>query len=153
MITDGKKWHYLVVKKLPALLRRITSNHKGDFYQLNCFDSYSTEKNIKKHEKVFKNHGYCYVEMPNEDKKILTYNPGEKSIKVLFIIYSDFECLFEKMSLYHNNPDFKGLLEKISLYHNNPEKSSAIKEFMHLHSGYSLFTKFSLDSTKNMLDC
>ena len=48
MITDGKKWHYLVVKKLPALLRGITSNHKGDFYQLNCFDSYSTEKNIQK---------------------------------------------------------------------------------------------------------
>ena len=26
MITDGKKWHYLAVKKLSALLRRITSN-------------------------------------------------------------------------------------------------------------------------------
>ena len=26
MITDGKKWHYLVVKKLFALLRRTTSN-------------------------------------------------------------------------------------------------------------------------------
>ena len=25
MIPDGKKWHYLAVKKLPVLLRRITS--------------------------------------------------------------------------------------------------------------------------------
>ena len=57
MIADGKKWHYLVVKKLPALLRGITSNYKGDFYRLNCFDSYSTEKSIKNHGKVFKNHG------------------------------------------------------------------------------------------------
>ena len=27
MITDGKKWHYLAVKSLPALLSRIASNH------------------------------------------------------------------------------------------------------------------------------
>ena len=47
MFTDGKKWHYLAVKSLPALLRGITSNHDGDFYCLNCFHLYSTEKNLK----------------------------------------------------------------------------------------------------------
>ena len=31
MITDGKKWHYLAIKSLPALLKEITSNHKGTF--------------------------------------------------------------------------------------------------------------------------
>ena len=39
MITDGKKWHYLAVKKLSVLLRGITSNHVGDFYCLKCFHS------------------------------------------------------------------------------------------------------------------
>ena len=29
--------------------------------------------------------------MPNEDNKILKYNPGEKSLKVPFIIYADLE--------------------------------------------------------------
>ena len=29
MITNGKKWHYLTLKELSALLRGITSNHKG----------------------------------------------------------------------------------------------------------------------------
>ena len=43
MITDGKKWHYLEVKRLSALLRGITSNHNGDFYCLNCYHSYSTK--------------------------------------------------------------------------------------------------------------
>ena len=37
MITDGKKWHYLVVKNLSGLLRGITSNHYSGFYCLNCF--------------------------------------------------------------------------------------------------------------------
>ena len=32
MITDNKKWHYLTVKSISGLLRRITSNHNGDFY-------------------------------------------------------------------------------------------------------------------------
>ena len=40
MISDGQKWHYLVVKNLSRLLRGITSNHKEDFYCLNCFHSY-----------------------------------------------------------------------------------------------------------------
>ena len=44
MITDGEKWHYLVVKNLSGLLRGITSSHKEDFYCLNCFPSYRTEK-------------------------------------------------------------------------------------------------------------
>ena len=51
MITDGKKWHYLAVKILFGLLRGIASNHKGDFYCLNCFYSYSKEK-LKKHKNV-----------------------------------------------------------------------------------------------------
>ena len=48
MITDSKKWHYLAVKKLSALFKGITSNHKGDFYSLNCFYSFSTKEKLKK---------------------------------------------------------------------------------------------------------
>ena len=39
MISNGQKWNYLVVKNLSGLLRGITSNHKEDFYCLNCFHS------------------------------------------------------------------------------------------------------------------
>ena len=41
MITDdGKRWHYLAVRSLSALLRGISSSNNGDFYCLNCFHSY-----------------------------------------------------------------------------------------------------------------
>ena len=103
MITDGKKWHYLTVKSLSALLRGITSNHKEDFYCLNCFHSYSTKEKLKKHEKVCNDHDYCYVEMADEDNKILKYNHGETSMRVPFIIYADLECLLEKMHWCQNN--------------------------------------------------
>ena len=42
--------------------------------------------------------------MPKEDKKILKYNPGEKPLKVPFIVYSDLECMFEKLDTCQNDP-------------------------------------------------
>ena len=77
MITDDKKWHYLVVKSLFALFREITPNNHGDFYCLNCLHSYRTKEKLKEHEKVCNNHDYCYLKMSNKYKKILKYNPGE----------------------------------------------------------------------------
>ena len=96
MNTDGKKWHCYAVKSLSALFKAITSKHEEDFYCLNCFQSYTTENKLKKHKKVFENHDYCYVEMPEEDNKILKCNQEEKSMKVPFIIYADLESLLEK---------------------------------------------------------
>ena len=81
MITDGEKWHYLAVNSLSALFRRIAGNDNGDFYYLNCFQLYTTENNLKKHKKVCENHDNCYVEMPEEDNKILKYNHLKKIYK------------------------------------------------------------------------
>ena len=135
-ITDDEKWHYLAVKKLSALLKAITSNNSGYFYCLNCFHSFRTKNKLKKHENVRKDHDYCYIEMPNENNKILKYNYREKSMKTLFVIYADLESL----------------LEKINTCHNNPEKSSMTKINKHTASGDSLFTHCSFDATKNKLD-
>ena len=38
MINQGKNCHYLAVANLSALFNRISSNHDGDFYCLNCFN-------------------------------------------------------------------------------------------------------------------
>ena len=92
IIIDGKKWHYLTVKKLSALFSKITSNHDGDFYCLNCFHSFRTENKLK-HKNVCKNHDCCCVEMHKEDNKILKYSHGENSMKVPFIIYADLKWI------------------------------------------------------------
>ena len=42
--------------------------------------------------------------MPDEDNKILKYVPGEKSLRVPFIIYADLECLLRKINTRSNNP-------------------------------------------------
>ena len=104
MITDdSNRSHYLAVKTLPALLRGITSNHHRDFNCLNCFHSYTTHNKLKKHERVCNNHDYYRVDMPKKQEKI-KYSPGEKSLKALFIIYVDLECLLKKIQSCKNNP-------------------------------------------------
>ena len=79
---------------MPALFRGITSNNNEDFYCLNCFCSYRTENKLKKNKKVCENNDYCYIEMLEEDNKILKYNHGKKSMKVPFTIHADlqFSC-------------------------------------------------------------
>ena len=77
---DGKRWRYLAVRSLPALLRGISSSSNGDFYCLNCFHSYRTHNKLKKHKRVCNTHDYCRVDMPKEHEKI-KYSPGNKSLK------------------------------------------------------------------------
>ena len=47
MIQNGKGWHYLAVKTLFALLRRILSKHDCDFYHLNCLHLFQLESHKK----------------------------------------------------------------------------------------------------------
>ena len=134
MITDGTtNWHYLAIKNISGLLRGITSNHDGDFYCLKCFQSYTTKRKLKKHKRVYKDYDFCDTIMPDKDNKILKHNPGEKSLKVPFIIYADLECL----------------LQKINACQNNPDKSYTEKKAEHIPSDYSLLTCCSFDKSKN----
>ena len=59
--------------------------------------------------------------MPNKENNILKYNLGEKSMKIPFIIYGDFESI----------------LEEISTCSNDPKKSSTTKISKHTPSGFS----------------
>ena len=74
--------------------------------------------------------------MPTKDNNIIKYNHGEKSMKITFIIYTDLECLLEKMSTCINNPN----------------ESSTTKINKHTPSGYSIFTHCSFDESKNKLN-
>ena len=57
-------------------------------------------------------------------------------MKLPLVIYTDLECLPEKMSTCINNPN----------------KSSTTKINKHTPSGYSIFTHCSLDESKNKLN-
>ena len=115
MITDGKKWHYLVVRSLSALFRGITSSNNGDFYCSNFFFIHIVHLTNLKNMTVRNNHGYCHVDMLEEGKNILKYRPGDKSLKVSFIIYADLECILKKEQSCQNIPTNSYTEEKAKL--------------------------------------
>ena len=136
MIPDGKRWRYLAVTNLSALLQGNSSNHRGDFYFLNCFSSYTTKNKLKKHEEIYNNHDSCHIETPKRWEKILKYNPGEKSLNAPFAVYLDLECL----------------LKKEQSCQNNPEQSYTEKKAIHEPSGWAMFTSCSFDEKENKLN-
>ena len=74
MITDGDgNWHYTALKsiqdengnlkptkRLSRLFKGITSNHKGDYYCLNCLHSFRTKTVLDNHEKLCNDNEYTY---------------------------------------------------------------------------------------------
>ena len=103
MIITGKKNHYLDVTNVSALLEKISSNHDGDFYCLNCFSSYTTKNKLKEHEEICNNSDSCRIDMPIWAEKTLKYNPGEISLKGPYAIYIDLESIFKKVQSCQNN--------------------------------------------------
>ena len=132
MITDGNKWHYIAINNLPTSLAKKSSTHDGDFYCLNCFNSYTTKNKLKEHEEICNNHDSCHIEMPKWVEKILKYNPGEKSLKAPFAIYLDLECL----------------LKKEQSRQNNLKKSYTEKKVSHETSGWAMLTRGSFMKKK-----
>ena len=63
MISNGKKWHYLAVKELSALLRGITSKTNGDFYCLSCLHSFRTKSRLESRKNVCENNDFCNIIM------------------------------------------------------------------------------------------
>ena len=51
MTGGGIKHHYFAVTNLSVLFQGNSSNHRGDFYCLNYFNSYTTKKNLKNMKK------------------------------------------------------------------------------------------------------
>ena len=97
-----KKKRYLAVKELFTLLRGITPKHHGDFYCLNCLNSFRTENKLKSHEKVYKDKDFSGIVIPSEKDK-LAFNQCMKSDKALYIIYDDIESLIKKIDGSANN--------------------------------------------------
>ena len=111
MITDGNKWHHIAISSLSTLLKGRSSNHNGDFYCLNCFNLYTAKNRLEELEEICNKHGSCRIEMPKWFKKILEYNPGEKSLRAPFTIYLDLEYLLKNEQSCQNNPE-KSYTEK-----------------------------------------
>ena len=136
MIGDGIKYYYLAVTNLCGLLQGNLSNHRGDFYCLNFFNSYTAKNKLKENEEICNNHNSCNTEMPDWVNEFLKHNSGEKSLKVPHAFFLDLESILKKLQSIQTTQ--KSLIQK--------------KKARHKPFGWALYTRCSLDKKENKLN-
>ena len=136
MISNGEKQPYLTTKKPSALLRGITSEHHGDFYCLNCFDSFATENKLQSRKRAYEIKDFCNVNMFSEHTKTLEFNHVQKADQAPFTIYVHLECK----------------IDKIYGCKNSSENLSTTKVSDHIPSDYLMPTISSFRSIENKHD-
>ena len=103
-----------MLTNLSGLLQGNSSNHRGNFYCLNFFNSYITKNKLNEHEEICNNHDSCCREMPDWANKTIKYNPEEKSFKVPHSFFLHLECILKKLQSVQNNPE--NLIQKKKLH-------------------------------------
>ena len=114
----------------------MSPNHDGNFYCVNCFNSYTAKNELKENKEICNNHDSYHLEMPKQAEKILKYIHREKSLKAPFTGYLDLECL----------------LKKEKSCQNNRKKFYTEKKHIHELSVCAMFSSCSFDKKENELN-
>ena len=98
LISDEKQKHYCVIKSLSRLLSSQVTNHDGAVvFCLNCWNHFPNEEKLSIHEEYCWNNEAIKIEMP-EKGSFISFNNHNRSIKVPFVVYADFEAFTEEIS-------------------------------------------------------
>ena len=111
LISDGEKQHYCLIKSLSRLLSSQVSGHKeSKSFCLNCLNHFPNEEKLKIHEEYCLKNQAIRIEMP-EEGSFISFIHHNRSIKVPFVVYADFEAFTEKISSCEPN-DKKSFTQK-----------------------------------------
>ena len=98
LISDGEKQHYCLIKSLSRLLSSQVSGHKeSKSFCLNCLNHFPNEEKLKIHEEYCLKNQAIKIEMP-EKGSFISFIHHNRSIKVPFVVYADFEAFTEEIS-------------------------------------------------------
>ena len=103
LISDGEKQHYCLIKSLSRLLSSQVSGHKeSNVFCLNCLNHFPNEEKLKIHEEYCLKNQAIRIEMP-EEGSLVTFIHHNRSIKVPFVVYADFEAFTEEIPISEQN--------------------------------------------------
>ena len=98
LISERENQHYCWIKNMSRLLTSQISKHRTRrFYCLRCLNSFYTAESLEKHDLYCSNHDVVKVELPNEENNTLSFNNYNKSMRVPFVVYADFEAFTQKL--------------------------------------------------------
>ena len=105
LISDGKKEHFCLIKDMSGLLSSQTNNHQHkNHFCLRCLNPFATEKSLKKHMEYCETNEAVKIEMPEEDS-FIEFQNFNRSMRVPFIVYADFESLMKPLESFELNPE------------------------------------------------
>ena len=111
LISDGEKQHYCLIKSLSRLLSSQLTKHNGSIvFCLNCLNHFPNEKKI--HEEYCLKNEAIKIELA-EKGIFISFIHHNRSIKVPFVVYADFEAFTEEISTCEPNQEFS-FTKKIS---------------------------------------
>ena len=106
LISDEAKQHYCLIKSLSRLLSSQVSGHKeSNVFCLNCLNHFPNEEKLKIHEEYCLKNQAIRIEMP-EKGSLVTFIHHNRSIKVPFVVYADFEAFTEEIPRSKQNEKF-----------------------------------------------
>ena len=106
LISDGEKQHYCLIKSLSRLLSSQLTKHDGSIvFCLNCLNHFPNEKKLKLHEEYCLKNEAIRIEIP-EKGTFISFIHYNRSIKVSFVVYADFEAFTEEISTCEPNQTF-----------------------------------------------
>ena len=99
LISDGEKQHYCLIKSLSRLLSSQMSKHgHTNVFCLNCLNHFPNGEKLKIHEEYCLKNQAIRIEMP-EKGSFISFIHHNRSIKVPFVVYADFEAFTEEIPI------------------------------------------------------
>ena len=106
LISDGEKQHYCLIKSLSRLLSSQMSKHDHtNVFCLNCLNHFPNGEKLKIHEEYCLKNQAIRIEMP-EEGSFISFIHHNRSIKVPFVVYADFEAFTEEIPISKQNEKF-----------------------------------------------
>ena len=98
--------HYCLITDLNRFLSRTKRCHQKMYYCPYCLHGFTREDLLINHKDYCSSHGPQKVILPSEEKDvILKFKEYEKTLKVPFVIYADFETVNVKLHTCIQNPE------------------------------------------------
>ena len=103
LISDEKKHHYCLIKNLSRFISsKLTKHHGTVEICRSCLNHFPDKNTLKNHEEYCFQNETVKIEMPKEGSSI-SFIHHNRSIKVPFVIYADFEAFTKEIQTIPQN--------------------------------------------------
>ena len=104
LISDDEKRHYCLIKSMSRLLSSHTSKRNGvQYYCMRCLNSFHSQESLDKHLEYCNAYDAVKMETP-EVGATLKFKNYNRSMRVPFIVYADFESFIKPIDTCEPNP-------------------------------------------------